>query len=223
VGRYQIAYALGGLAQTLLMGVQNAWIPATFSARDSSRWNSLAATATDVTRLASLLAGGLALTAPLGLLILAPPSYGLDGLVAVTGLIAASAVPWSMYLPRLQILLWEERTRPLLWISPAAAAINLLGAVLLVPPFGLVGAGVATVLAFAAQAFFAHLATRSTPVPWDLAALRWGVLGAAVLVTLGIALPTDSAGSVARAAACAVVLALAWIVLRPRLRGAVAT
>jgi O-antigen/teichoic acid export membrane protein len=222
VGRYQIAYALGGLAQTLLMGVQNAWIPATFASEDSSRWKSLARTTTDVTRLASLLAGGLALTAPLGLLILAPASYGRDGLIAVTGLIAASAVPWSMYLPRLQILLWEQRTRPLLWISPAAAAINLLAAVLLVPPFGLVGAGVATVLAFAAQALFAHLATRSTPVPWDVSALRWSVVGAGALVTLGIVLPTDTAGIVARAAACAVVLGLAWIVVRPRLRGAVA-
>jgi O-antigen/teichoic acid export membrane protein len=219
VGRYQIAYALGGLAQTLLMGVQNAWLPATFSSGDSSRWSSLAASTTDVTRLACLLAGGLTLATPLGLLILAPASYDRDGLIPVTGLIAASAVPWSMYLPRLQILLWEKRTRPLLWISPAAAAINLLGAVLLVPPFGLVGAGVATIVAFGAQAVFARLATRSTPVPWDASALVLSVLGGAALVTVGIVLPTDTAGILARAAACALVLALAWTVIRPRLKG----
>jgi len=219
VGRYQIAYALGGLAQTLLMGVQNAWLPATFSSEESSRWSSLASSTTDVTRLACLLAGGLTLTAPLGLLILAPASYGRDGLIAVTGLIAAAAVPWSMYLPRLQILLWEKRTRPLLWISPAAAAVNLLGAVLLVPPFGLVGAGVATIIALGAQAVFVGVATRSTPVPWDAPALAWSVMGGAALVTLGIALPTDAAGILARAAACVLVLVLTWTVLRPRLRG----
>jgi O-antigen/teichoic acid export membrane protein len=219
VGRYQIAYALGGLSQTLLMGVQNAWIPATFSSEDASRWRLLAATSTDVTRLACLLAGVLTLTAPLGLLILAPASYGREGLIAVTGLIAASAIPWSMYLPRLQILLWEERTHPLLWISPAAAVVNLLAAVVLVPPFELVGAGVATLIAFVLQAVLAGMATRSTLVPWDASSLTWSVLGGAALVTLGVVLPTDIIGVLARAAACALVLVLAWTVLRPRLKG----
>lgn len=193
VGRYQLAYAIGALALTLLVAFQNAWLTATFGSGGSDRWPVLAQTTTLVVRLAALLAGALALAAPLGLFLLAPSSYDGSDLVPVTALIAAAALPFAVYLPQIQVLLWEKQTKPLLWIAPSAALINLGLVVALVPMFGLEGAAVATLVAIGIQAVLAaRAASAVASVPWDRAgvsrALAFGsaIIGAAILIPDGV-------------------------------------
>jgi O-antigen/teichoic acid export membrane protein len=67
------------------------------------------------------------------------------------------------------VLFWTKHTKPLAWITPAAAVCNLALVAVLLPPFGLVGAGAATVLAIGLEALLVEIAsTRVADVPW-----RW--------------------------------------------------
>lgn len=216
VGQYQLAYAVGGLGMNFLSSLQNAWVPITFGAEEHLRWKSLAETAALVTRLAALTCGVIALLARPLLSIVAPSDYDPGFLAEITAVLALSTLPWATYLPRSQVLFWTKHTKPLAWITPAAAVLNLALAAALLPPFGLVGAGAATVLAIGFQAAAMNVAAgRVADIPW-----RWSweaahyALGA-VFVALALALPGSTAGDVVRVAlAAAVGLALAAVVFR---------
>jgi O-antigen/teichoic acid export membrane protein len=201
VGKYQLSYAIGSLGSNFLSSLQHAWIPLTFGADEHLRWRSLAETAALVTRLAALACGVIALFARPLLLIVAPSDYDPSFLAEVAAVLALSTLPWATYLPRTQVLFWTKHTRPLAWITPAAAGVNLALVALLLPPFGLVGAGAATVLAILCEAALIEMATaRVEHVPW-----RWGselrhyALGIA-LVAIALALPGTFAGDAVRVA-----------------------
>lgn len=199
VGQYQVSYALGGIGLTLLSSLQNAWAPITFGASEKERWSSLANTSADVIQVAALVAGSIALVAPVALEILAPASYSPSELVPVSGLIAAVAIPWAFYLPASQVLFWEKHTKPLAWITPSSAAVNLILVAVLTGPFGLTGAAVAMVVAILLQAALTmRIATRISTVAWEWARyLRIAAVGV-LLVAAGIALPDDTPGLVVR-------------------------
>ncbi len=216
VGKYQISYAVGALGMNFLSSLQNAWLPITFSAADHLRWKSLAETAALVTRLAALACGVIALLARPMLSILAPASYDPTFLAEIAAVLALSALPWSTCMPRSQVLFWTKHTRPLAWITPAAAIFNLALVVVLLPPFGLIGAGAATVLAIGLEAVMIDIvAGRVAHVPW-----RWSWelahygLGMA-LVAVALALPGTLAGDAVRVALAGLVgLALVAVVVR---------
>lgn len=208
VGKYQLSYAVGGLGMNFLSSLQNAWVPLTFGAEEHLRWRSLADTAALVTRLAALACGIIALAARPLLSVVAPADYDPTFLAEITAVLSLATLPWATYLPRTQVLFWTKHTRPLAWITPAAAALNLALVTALLPPFGLVGAAAATVLAigFEAAAIDA-VANRIEPVPWKrLSELAHYGLGAA-LVALALALPGTLGGDAVRVAGAAVAAA----------------
>ena len=189
VGRYQVAYALGGLSIMILSAVQNAWVPLTFGAEEHARWSALAQTSALVTRLAALLVGGLALASPLLLRILAPAGYDPEDLDSVVAIVALAGLPWAIYLPMSQVMFWERRTKPLLWVTPSAAVANLILVVILLPPFGLEGAAAATCLAIMLQAALAARAARSmADVPWPWREIALNALLALALVAVAVVL-----------------------------------
>lgn len=216
VGQYQLAYAVGGLGMNFLSSLQNAWVPITFGAEEHLRWKSLAETAALVTRMAALACGVIALLARPLLSVVAPSDYDPGFLAEITAVLALSTLPWATYLPRSQVLFWTKHTKPLAWITPAAAVLNLALVAALLPPFGLVGAGAATVLAIGFEAAAMDIAaSRVAEVPW-----RWSseaahyALGAA-LVALALALPGSFAGDAIRVAlACLAGLALLAVIFR---------
>jgi O-antigen/teichoic acid export membrane protein len=200
VGRYQVAYALGGLSIMILSAVQNAWVPLTFGAEEHARWSALAQTSALVTRLAALLVGALALASPLLLRILAPGGYDPGDLDSVVAIVALAGVPWAIYLPMSQVMFWERRTKPLLWVTPSAAVINLILVVILLPPFGLEGAAAATCLAIMVQAALAARAARSmAAVPWPWRAIALNALLALALVAVAVAVGESDFAIAARA------------------------
>jgi O-antigen/teichoic acid export membrane protein len=216
VGKYQLSYAVGGLGMNFLSSLQNAWVPITFGAEEHLRWRSLAETAAMVTRLAALACGAIALLARPLLSIVAPSDYDPTFLAEITAVLALSTLPWSTYLPRSQVLFWTKHTKPLAWITPAAAILNLALVAALLPPFGLVGAGAATVLAIGFEAVAMDLAAgRVADVPWRRTAeLAHYALGMA-LVALALALPASFAGDAVRVALAALTgLALVAVVVR---------
>lgn len=216
VGKYQLSYAVGGLGMNFLSSLQNAWVPLTFGAAEHLRWRSLAETAAMVTRLAALACGVIALSARPLLEIVAPGNYDPTYLAQITAVLSLATLPWATYLPRTQVLFWTKHTRPLAWITPAAAILNLALVAVLLPPFGLVGAASATVLAILFEATVMDIvAARDEHVPWHrLSELAHYALGMA-LVAIALALPATLPGDAVRVALAALAaLALVGVVVR---------
>lgn len=216
VGKYQLSYAIGSLGMNFLSSLQHAWIPLTFGADERLRWRSLAETTALVTRLAALACGVIALAARPLFLIVAPAKYDPSFLAEITAVLALSTLPWAAYLPRTQILFWTKHTKPLAWVTPVAALANLALVAVLLPPFGLVGAAAATVLAIVLEAVLIETATaRVEHVPWLWSSeLAHYALGAA-LVAVALVLPGNFAGDAIRIGLASLTgLALLAVVVR---------
>jgi O-antigen/teichoic acid export membrane protein len=98
-------------------------------------------------------------------------------------------------------------------VTAAAAAINVGLNLLLVPPHGLVGAGIALVGSYAAMLTLMYAVThRLFPVPFEWGRLARIVVIAAGLFTIGeLALPTSGVGGfVSRAALVPAFIVLLW-------------
>jgi O-antigen/teichoic acid export membrane protein len=190
VGQYQVALAFGFLGVALVQSLQTAWLPMTFAASPGERWGMLGEISATVTRLAAFAAGFLALAAQPALSVLVPGTYDTGRLANVAAIGALATVGWATYLARTQVLLWEKRTRPLAWITPAAAALDLGLVAVLLPPFGLEGAAAATVAAVLVQTVLVGRAARGVAVvPWHLRTEAFAYGLAAACVGLALLLP----------------------------------
>jgi O-antigen/teichoic acid export membrane protein len=209
VAGYSLAYLVGSLGITLVAAANNAWAPLIYGASEESRWRVLSSTTRDMAQLAALLAGGLALTAPLALWIMADPSkYDIGGLTPVVAFTALATVPYVLYLASAHVLFWTGKTKSLLWVTPLAAAVNL-GAVALVLPWGgLVGA------ALVSAGAYGLLALLIAGVRRKLAEVTWSGRGFAIAMsaaacTLGAVLPLNVYGHITRAVGVLILLVLA--------------
>jgi O-antigen/teichoic acid export membrane protein len=219
VGKYQIANAFGTLVVGFLVALQNAWLPITFGASENQRWATLAEIAALVTRLAALAAGVLALLALPVLKIVVPGDYDPEHLADVASVAVLASLPTVTFIAQGQVLLWTKHTKPLIVISPAAAALNLILVAVLVPPFGLIGAAAATVLALLAQAAMTSwAAARMARVSWHWGrdVVSYGI--AAVLVAIALLLPTAAWAIGARIAISALAAGALLIVVRQEFR-----
>ncbi len=218
-GRYQVAYAVGGLGVALVTALNQAWLPVVLGAPVSSRWEVLTATSRLVNLIAAVIAAGLALVAPLGLLIAAPASYGRASLVPVAAIVAFSAVPYASSSTYFQIVFVRGRTGVMALAAPAAAAINIGLNVALLRPIGLTGAALATVAAYAVLPAIVWLRARrlvSLPQAGRDALMAW--LMAAPFVAAGALLPSDALGAVARVVLGLILLAGAYVSIRVALQ-----
>ncbi len=190
VGRYQIAYLIGAVGLTLVSALNNAWSPIIYEAAEPERWTILSETTGAVLRLTGLLAAGIAVAAPFALAVAAPADYDRADLVPVVAIVAFAVVPFVGYLARVHILFSRGHTAPLMWVTPMAAAANLAMNAVFVRLWSLGGAAVATVLAYALQAFLVGVVGRGlTRVDWPrremVAASLVGLGGVAVGIMLG--------------------------------------
>src|SRR5262249_19836000 len=124
-GRYQVAYAVGGVGVALVTALNQAWGPLLLGAREHNRWDILTATSAVIHLVAGITAVTLALIAPLALLIAAPPSYGRSGLVPVVAIVAFSALPYAACGTYFQVVFVSGRTRVMAVAAPLAAALNI--------------------------------------------------------------------------------------------------
>lgn len=219
VGKYQIANAFGTLVVGFLVALQNAWIPITFGASEEQRWATLAEIAALVTRLAALGAGVLALLALPVLKIVVPGGYDPEHLADVASVAVLASLPTVAFIAHGQVLLWTKHTKPLILISPAAAVLNLILVAVLLPPFGLIGAAAATVLAILAQAAMtSRAAGRIAHVSWHWArdAVSYGLAGG--LVAIAVLLPATAWAIGARAATSVLAAGTLLFVVRQQFR-----
>ena len=214
-GRYQVAYAVGGLGVTLITAINQAWLPLFLGAEEGQRWDVLARTSAAVHRIAVGVSGALALLAPAALVLIAPPSYDRSALVPVSAIVAASALPYATCSAYFHGLFYEGRTRAMAVSAPIAAVVNIAMNVLLLQIWGLIAAAAATVIAYVVFAVVGVWASRGQVGRSGLLANSAGSwLAAAPAIAFGALLPDSGDGLVARAL---LTVALLAAVIRPAL------
>jgi O-antigen/teichoic acid export membrane protein len=209
VARYQIAYNVGAMPLLLLSVLSNTWMPRIFTlGRPGDRSGVLAAGRDALYRLVVPVVLGLSIGAPLLLRVWAPAAYRPDQLLPVTAVVVVSALPYAAGLAGTRTLLAEGRTGAIAAANGGAAALNVGLNLLLVPRFGLVGAAVATLLAYLVLHLSLSWSARSVPLPRTPGRLSLQLVAAAVAGVLAGLLPSGGTAFAVRvvlAAAC-----LAW-------------
>ena len=191
VGRYQIAYVIGALGIMVQFAFNSAWGPMIYSQGVDTNWDAtLSATSNIVYRLAALLASTLAIVAPVGLAIAAPPSYDLASLAPVAAIVSFSGLPLVAYSRSVTVLFQLKRTQTLAYAAPVAVGLNVAANFALVPVIGLSGAALATVGALILLAAIVRRAAgRLHPIAWNrrVEAGSWAFAG--ILVAVAVVLP----------------------------------
>lgn len=218
-GRYQVAYAVGGAGVSLITALNQAWLPVVLGTPERDRWDVLTATSRVVNLIGAVIAGALALLAPLALVIAAPASYGRGALVPVAAIVAFSAVPYATSGTYFQIVFACGRTGVMALAAPTAAVINIALNLALLRLIGLTGAAIATVAAYAVLPAVVWLRARhlvSLRQADRDAVLAWVM--AAPFVIAGALLPSDALGAVARLVLGMVGVGAAYHLVRTTLR-----
>ena len=208
VGRYQVAYAAAAIGIRGLVALNNAWGPIYYAARPEEETAVLTATTIQVTWLAAILTGSLAIAAPAALQVLAPASYEPTGLTAVTAVAALATLPYAQYIAGAHPLFKAGRTLVFAWASPLVAVANLALAWLLVGPLGLVGASISSVAAYALLAMLVRWRAVAAGLPMYPVRMILAPYSVGVSVALGsIAAPTGGHWLFGRAAAATLMAA----------------
>lgn len=219
-GRYQIAYTVGNVVILLLSSITTVWAARIAGIRDrTERWAVIAAARDGLMRLMAPVVLGLALGAPLLLLVVAPSSYATDALLPVVLLVALAGFPVLSATATGRALVTLEATRPLALAAIIAAVVNIALNLLLDPVWGLVGAATATVVAFTAQAAAERIAlARYGSLPPMRPATFLPAVAAVTVAGATLLVPSSVDWDVARAVAA--VACVPWLVLELRaLRG----
>ncbi|HYC81298.1 MAG TPA: polysaccharide biosynthesis C-terminal domain-containing protein, partial [Solirubrobacterales bacterium] len=191
-GLYSLAVKFAQAVNVLVRGFQLAWPPLAYSIRDDDE--ARRAYATVVTLFVAgcaFVVTGMWLYARWIVRALAAPQF-FDSYEAV-GLLAAAVTLYALYLVMVVILGRTGRTEFNLPAAIGALVVNVVLNLVLVPPFGIVGAAIALVASYLVVAALMYVFTqRLFPVPYQWGRLMRVVFAAAVLVAVGeLAMPTD--------------------------------
>jgi O-antigen/teichoic acid export membrane protein len=157
VARYQIAYIVGSVPILLLAFLNQAWLPRILEIDDRRRqWQVLAGSRDLLLLVVSPAVTALVVIAPVALRILAPASYGVDGLEPVVFWVAIAAVPVADCAASTRALVAMRRTGAVTIATGIAAVLNVLLNLVLIPTMHVTGAALATFIAYVAQALAAR-------------------------------------------------------------------
>jgi O-antigen/teichoic acid export membrane protein len=193
-GLYSLAVKFAQAINVLVRGFQLAWPPLAYSIRDDEE--ARRAYATVVTLFVAgcaFVVTGMWLFSRWIVRALAAPEF-FESYEAI-GLIAAAVTLYALYLVMVVILGRTGRTEYNLPAALAALVANLVLNLLLVPPLGIVGAGLALVGSYLVVVALMYWFTqRLFPVPYQWGRLLRVVLSAAILVGAAeLLLPTAGA------------------------------
>lgn len=217
-GRYSAAYSIGAVGITGLSMLTQAWLPRLFRLDAAGALIVLPVAMRRLRRAAVFGAFGIALGGPVVLGIWVPPAFRPAALAAVVVTVAASLVPYAAYSADAWVLLRAGRTGRLAAATVAAAVLNLVLNLALVPALGIEGSAVATVASYAALALASGAMTRGAP---EYAGRRTGAVAAFAAAGLAgaltLALPVGGWGAAVRlslGAACGAGVAFTLLGLR---------
>jgi O-antigen/teichoic acid export membrane protein len=193
-GLYSLAIKFAQGVNVLVRGFQLAWPPLAYSIRDDGE--ARRAYATVVTLFVAgcaFVVTGIWLFARWIVRALAAPEFFAS--YEAVGLIATAVTLYALYMVQVVILGRTGRTEFNLPAALAALATNVVLNLILVPPLGIVGAGLALVASYlVVVALMYGFTQRLFPVPYQWARLAKVTLAAAALVGLGeLLLPTSGA------------------------------
>jgi O-antigen/teichoic acid export membrane protein len=193
-GLYSLAVKFAQAVNVLVRGFQLAWPPLAYSIRDDDE--ARRAYATVVTLFVAgcaFVVTGMWLFSRWIVRALAAPKF-FDSYEAV-GLITTAVTLYAVYMVLVVILGRTGRTEFNLPATLAALAANVVLNLLLVPPLGIVGAGLALVASYVVVLALMYVFTqRLFPVPYQWGRLARVVLASAALVGIGeLAMPTSAA------------------------------
>ena len=199
-GLYSLAVKFAQGINVLARGFQLAWPPLAYSIRDDGEARRFYATVVTwfVAGMAFVVAGMWLLSRWIVRALAAPRFY--DAFEPI-GLLAAGAALYALYMVLVVILGRTGRTEFNFPATGAALIANVGLNLLLVPPFGIVGAGVALVLSYLVVLTLMYFFTqRLFPVPYEWSRLTRAILTTATLIAAGeLLLPTSgAAGLLAR-------------------------
>lgn len=201
-GLYSLAVKFAQGVNVLVRGFQLAWPPLAYSIRDDDdARRAYSAVVTWFVVGGAFVVSGMWLLSRWIVRALAAPKF-FDAYEPI-GLIAAGVTLYALYMVLVVILGRTGRTEFNFPATGAALVANVALNLLLVPPFGIVGAGAALVASYlVVLALMYGFTQRLFPVPYEWGRLARVVLVSAALVAAGeLLLPTDgAAGFLARTA-----------------------
>ncbi|WIA98945.1 MULTISPECIES: oligosaccharide flippase family protein [unclassified Curtobacterium] len=214
VARYQIAYVVGSAVILLLTFTNQAWAPHFAALRDRAARRRLAVHARD--ELYAMLAPVLlavTLVSPVALPVLAPASYRVQDLSVVVFVVALTALPVVASGATGRLLLVERKGVAVGVIAAGAGVLNIGANLVLVPLLGIVGAGLATVVAYTLLAV-AQLLVLPDRREWvgPRARVVLPLVGALAVAGASLLLPQDTLWNVVRVVG--VVACLPWFLRR---------
>ncbi|HXR31925.1 MAG TPA: oligosaccharide flippase family protein [Solirubrobacterales bacterium] len=191
-GLYSLAVKFAQAVNVLVRGFQLAWPPLAYSIRDDDEARrTYAAVVTWFVAGCSFVVTGMWLLSRWIVRALAAPKF-FDSYEAI-GLIATGVTLYALYMVLLVILGRTGRTELNFPATGAALIANVALNLLLVPPLGIVGAGLALVASYlVVLALMYGFTQRLFAVPYEWARLGRVVLVSAALVAVGeLLLPTE--------------------------------
>ncbi|MGC1851913.1 MAG: oligosaccharide flippase family protein [Solirubrobacterales bacterium] len=197
-GLYSLAVKFSQAVNVLVRGFQLAWPPLAYSIRDDEEARrAYAAVVTWFLAGCAFVVAGMWLLSRWIARALAAPEF-FESYEAV-GLISTAVTLYALYMVLLVILGRTGRTEFNFPATGAALVVNVVLNLILVPPLGIVGAGIALVVSYlVVVALMYGFTQRLFPVPYEWGRLARVVLVTAVLVGLGeLLLPTDGFGALA--------------------------
>ncbi|OIH93345.1 lipopolysaccharide biosynthesis protein [Curtobacterium sp. MCBA15_001] len=193
VARYQIAYVVGSAVILLLTFTNNAWAPHFAALRDAVARRELSMHSRDeLYRLLAPVLLAVTLVSPIALPILAPASYRVEQLTVVVFVVAITAFPVVASGATGRLLLVERRGVAVGVIAAVAGAVNIGANLVFVPMLGILGAAVATVIAYVVLAVLQQAALPDRR-EWRGPGLRvvLPVLASLAVAAASLAVPQD--------------------------------
>jgi O-antigen/teichoic acid export membrane protein len=197
-GLYSLAVKFAQGVNVLVRGFQLAWPPLAYSIRDDDEARGFYAVVVTLFAAAcAFVVTGMWLFSRWIVRALAAPKF-FDSYEAI-GLITTAVTLYALYMVMVVILGRTGRTGFNFPAAFAALVTNVVLNLLLVPPLGIVGAGLALVASYlAAAALMYGFTQRLFPVPYQWGRLARVALTSALLVGIGeLAMPTSGAAGLA--------------------------
>jgi O-antigen/teichoic acid export membrane protein len=197
-GLYSLAVKFSQAVNVLARGFQLAWPPLAYSIRDDDEARrAYAAVVTYFLAVCAFVVAGMWLLSRWIVRALAAPDF-FESYEAV-GLISTAVTLYALYMVLLVILGRTGRTEFNFPATGVALVANVVLNLILVPPLGIVGAGIALVASYLiVVALMYSFTQRLFPVPYEWGRLARVVVITAALVGLGeLFLPTDGIAGLA--------------------------
>jgi O-antigen/teichoic acid export membrane protein len=194
-GLYSLAVKFAQGVNVLVRGFQLAWPPLAYSIRDDDEARrAYAVVVTWFTAGCAFVVAGMWLLSRWIVRALAAPEF--FGSYKAIGLVATGVTLYALYMVLVVILGRTGRTEFNFPATAAALATNIALNLALVPPLGIVGAGLALVASYlVVLALMYGFTQRLFPVPYEWGRLARIVLVSSLLVGVGeLLLPTDGFG-----------------------------